>query len=480
MDHDRVKSATTAGLVLAGGQGKRMGTSGPKVLVRLLDEPMLSYIYQALSSVIPERAIWTVVGYQLEQVEQAYPEYQHRFIYQESQLGTGHALLCAHSTLVDSGTRHCLVVNGDVPLLPSRSLKQLQQEALSQKADVAFLSMRLSDPTGYGRVVRGDSGLVDRVVEEKDLPSSLAHIDEVNAGIYCIDLQRTAPYLDRLDRNNAQGEYYLPQLVELIAEDGGRVAAVCDEQGDRELLGVNTPKELVRNEEILRNRIVEDWLEQGAIIRNPDQVRIGPRVGLQAGCELTGPVEIHGKTRIEAGACVESHVRIADSVIGEGAWIRNFSHLEGAEVHQGAHVGPYARLRERSVLQQWSKAGNFVEVKKATMGPGSKANHLAYVGDASVGDGANIGAGCITCNYDGRAKHKTVIGERAFIGSNTALIAPLEIGSDVVVGAGSTISKNVPDTFLAVARAKQKNLERKSQKREKGNGNTGQTGTKDS
>lgn len=480
MSHDQDSSATTVGLVLAGGQGKRMGTSGPKVLVRLLDEPMLYYIYQALSSVIPERAIWTVVGYQREQVEQAYSEYQHRFIYQESQLGTGHALLCAHPHLVDSGATHCLVVNGDVPLLPSRSLRQLQQEALSQKADVAFLSMRLSDPTGYGRVVRGESGLVDRVVEEKDLPSSLAHIDEVNAGIYCIDLQRTAPYLDRMDRNNAQGEYYLPQLVELLTADGGRVAAVCDEQGDRELLGVNTPKELVRNEEILRNRIVEEWLEQGAIVRNPDQARIGPRADLKPGCELTGPVEIHGKTRIEAGACVESHVSIADSLVGEGAWIRNFSHLEGAEIHQGAQVGPYARLREQSVLQQGSKVGNFVEVKKASLGPGSKANHLAYVGDASVGDGANIGAGCITCNYDGKAKHKTVIGERAFIGSNTALVAPLEIGSDTVVGAGSTISKNVPDTFLAVARAKQKNLERKGLKREKHDGNTGQTGRKDS
>jgi bifunctional UDP-N-acetylglucosamine pyrophosphorylase/glucosamine-1-phosphate N-acetyltransferase len=191
-------------------------------------------------------------------------------------------------------------------------------------------------------------------------------------------------------------------------------------------------------------------------------------------------VEIYGKTRIEAGACVESHVRIADTVVCEGAWIRNFSHLEGAEIHQGAQVGPYARLREQSVLQQGSKVGNFVEVKKASLGPKSKANHLAYVGDASVGDGANIGAGCITCNYDGKTKHKTVIGERAFIGSNTALVAPLEIGSDVVVGAGSTISKNVPDAFLAVARAKQKNLERKGQKREKGDGNTGQTGRKDS
>jgi bifunctional UDP-N-acetylglucosamine pyrophosphorylase/glucosamine-1-phosphate N-acetyltransferase len=457
-----------------------MGTAGPKVLVHLLGEPMLHYIYKALAAVIPEEAVWTVVGFQREQVERAFPGYAQRFVHQDRQLGTGHALHCAHPRLVESGATHCLVVNGDVPLLPARSLQQLQERALSEDADVAFLSMRLSDPSGYGRVIRGQSGLVDRIVEDRDLPASMGDADEVNAGIYCLDLERIAPYLNRMDRNNAQGEYYLPQLVELIAADGGRVAAVCEDRGALELLGVNRPQELAHNEEILQRRIVDHWLDRGAILRNPDQVRLGPEVWLEPGCELTGPLEIYGSARVGSGARIDSHVWIADSFIDKGAWIRNFSHLEGAEVRRGAQVGPYARLRQETILEPESKIGNFVEVKKAVMGRKSKANHLAYIGDASVGEGANIGAGCITCNYDGRAKHRTSIGEGAFIGSNTALVAPVEIGARAVVGAGSTISKSVPDSFLAVARAKQRNLERKGPKREKGDGNTGQTGTKDS
>jgi len=282
-----------------------------------------------------------------------------------------------------------------------------------------------------------------------------------------------------MDRNNAQDEYYLPQLVELLVADGRQVAAVCEEAGDLELLGVNRPKELVHNEEKLRRRIVDAWLERDVIIRNPDQVRIGPRVELEPACDLTGPVEISGRTRIRAGARIDSHACIVDSEIGEGAWIRNFSHVEGAEVKQSAQAGPYARLRQGAVLEPESKVGNFVEVKKAVLGRGSKANHLAYIGDASVGNGANIGAGCITCNYDGRAKHRTTIGDGAFIGSNTSLVAPLEVGARAIVGAGSTISKSVPESFLAVARAKQRNLERKGSKREKDNGDTGQTGRKD-
>ncbi|MCF8085630.1 MAG: bifunctional UDP-N-acetylglucosamine diphosphorylase/glucosamine-1-phosphate N-acetyltransferase GlmU [Desulfohalobiaceae bacterium] len=472
--------ARTAGLVLAGGQGKRMGSAGPKVLMRLLGEPMLYYIYQALASVIPEEAIWTVVGHKREHVEEAFPQYAARFIHQQSQLGTGHALLCAHPHLQESGVTHCLVVNGDVPLLSNRALLELKRQGLSRQADVAFLTMRPSDPTGYGRVLRGEQGFVERIVEEKDLHPSQGHVDEVNAGIYWIDLQRTAPYLERMDQDNAQGEYYLPQLVELVAADGGRAAAVCDEEGGRELLGVNRPQELVRNEEQLRRRIVDYWLDRDVILRNPDQARIGPRAQLEPGCELTGPLEIYGASRIEAWARVDSHVLIADSAIGEEAWIRNFSHLEGAEVMRSARVGPYARLRQAAVLEPESRAGNFVEVKKAVLGPGSKANHLAYIGDASVGSGANIGAGCITCNYDGRAKHRTTIGDGAFIGSNTSLVAPLEIGARAVVGAGSTISKSVPEAFLAVARARQRNLERKVSKREKDDGNTGQTGRKDS
>lgn len=471
-------SASLGGLVLAGGQGKRMGSTGPKVLMRLLGEPMLFYIYQALSSVLPEEAIWTVVGYQREKLDSAFSRYASRFVHQQQQLGTGHALFCAYPLLRENGIRHCLVVNGDVPLVPPRALQDLQGKALSQKADVAFLTMRLAHPSGYGRVIRGEGDIVRRIAEEKDLQASEAGVDEVNAGIYCLDLERIGSYLERMDQNNVQGEYYLPQLAEIAAREGGRVSAVCVEDGAKELLGVNNPQELVYNEEILSRRIRQYWLESSVIVRNPEQVRIGPRVSLEPGSELTGPLEIYGASRIEAQARVDSHVWISDSTVAEGAWIRSFSHLEGARVEQSAQVGPYARLRQAAVLKPESKVGNFVEVKKAVLGPESKANHLAYIGDASVGSGANIGAGCITCNYDGIAKHQTTIGDQAFIGSNVSLVAPLQIGARAVVGAGSTISKSVPDSFLAVARAKQKNLERKLPQEEKDNGSTGQTGRK--
>ncbi len=463
--YEQQERTSVAGLVLAGGRGKRMGSHRPKVLMSLLGEPMLYYVYQALSWVLDPSRVFTVVGYKGEQIQQAFPDSPGGYIWQEQQLGTGHALQCAHPQLSEQGFSYCLVVSGDIPLLTPEPLSHLIQETQDRQADLAFLTMHLADPSGYGRVLRGESGRVEGVVEDRDLEASQRQIKEVNTGIYCLRLDSMAPYLRALDRDNAQGEYYLPQLIDLASRDEALVEAVYAEGAGESLLGANSPSELVRNENILRQRIVQYWLEQGVILRNPEQITIGPRVEMEAGAEIVGPSEIYGSSRVGRGSLIESHVHVRDAYIGREAWIRGFSHLEGAELQDRTEAGPYARLRSGAILQEGSKVGNYVEVKKATLGPGSKANHLAYIGDAEVGSGANIGAGCITCNFDGSKNHRTVIGRDAFIGSNASLVAPVEIGDYAVVGAGSTITKNVPANSLAVDRSKQKNLERKGPKK---------------
>lgn len=448
-----------AGLVLAAGKGTRMKSDKPKVLHRLLDEPMLWYVYQALSRLLPEANIFSVVGFGSQEVAKAFPHQAERFVFQEQQLGTGHALQCAYPRLVENGFSKLLVVNGDAPLLTGQALERLLAASQEQAADIAFISLELADPTGYGRVVRTESGDVQAIVEDKDLASrpGAQAIQEVNAGIYCFDVAALVDRLEGLSNQNAQGEYYITELIDLALASGGRVVAV-NEGEDEQFLGVNSPRELIGCEELLKQRRVDQLLDSGVTVHAPDLVRIGPEVSVEPGAELSGPLEIFGRSRIEAGARVDSNVWMRDAGIGPSAWIRQFSHLESVQVGQGCQVGPYARLRPETVLEDGAKVGNFVEVKKSRLAAGAKANHLAYLGDTQVGEQANIGAGTITCNYDGKNKHVTTIGSKSFIGSNTALVAPVEIGEESLVGAGSVITRDVPGKSLAVARSKQKNL----------------------
>ncbi len=446
-------------LVLAAGKGTRMHSEAPKVLRTILGEPMLAYVFDALRPLCPGRA-HAVVGHGASAVRRAFPDMKDEFVEQTEQLGTGHALQVAWPTLAARGYEHVLVVNGDVPLVTADILAGFLSEALAVQADVAFASIELDDPGAYGRVVRAPSGVC--IVEAKDY-DTMRHgpaTGEINAGIYLLRLATVGPLLPLLRNDNRGREFYITDLVGLAGKAGLRTRAV-NRGRDGALLGVNSPRELVAAEENLRRGIVDGLFDQGVLVRCPDQARIGPRVAVAAGAVVAGPCEIYGDTSIGTGARVASQVWIRDCGLDENCEILPFCHLEGARVGPGCKVGPFARLRPGAVLEQEARVGNFVEVKKSVLRRGVKAGHLSYLGDADVGAGANIGAGTITCNYDGKNKHATIIGEEAFIGSNTALVAPVTIGRKALVGAGSVITHDVPEGMLAVGRGRQTNLRRK-------------------
>lgn len=447
-----------AALILAAGKGTRMHSRKPKVLQSLLGEPMLRYVVNSLRPLFAEH-ILTVIGHQADMVRAAFADKPMHFVMQEEQLGTGHALMQALPALLaleKDGCSHVLVINGDTPLITTALLEGFLNEA--QGADVAFATIVLPSPGGYGRVVR-HNGRVAAIVEAKDYDAALYGPEprEVNAGLYYLSIATVRTLLPRLTCANKSGEYYITDLVGLAVEERCAVRGVeCGD--DPNLFGVNAPLELSRSEALLRMLLVQQKLEAGVIIHAPELVRVGPLTEVEPGAELFGPCEIYGRSRIARGAVVQSHCVLRDALVAEGAVIRNFSHVEQATVGPDATVGPYGRLRPGAVLEEGAHVGNFVEMKKATLGKGAKANHLTYLGDTDVGAGANIGAGTITCNYDGKNKFRTKIGAGAFIGSNTALVAPVRVGDNALVGAGSVITKDVPDDQMGIARARQNNL----------------------
>lgn len=446
-------------LVLAAGKGTRMHSRVPKVLRTLLGEPMLSYVLKALGPVCGDRT-HVVVGYGAADVRRMLPDAAERFVEQVEQHGTGHALRSAWPVLTAAGYGHVLVVNGDVPLLTTDIVAGFVEVALADQADVAFASIELDDAGAYGRVVRGPEGV--RIVEAKDYDVARhgPATGEVNAGMYLLRVPAVGPLLPLLRNDNRGGEYYITDLVGMAGEAGLRVLAV-NRGREAALLGVNSPRELAAAEEALRRGVVEALFDRGVLVRCPDQARVGPLVEAAPGAVLSGPCEIYGRTILGAGTRVGSHVWVRDCLLEAECEILPFCHLEGARVGPECRVGPFARLRPGAVLEQDARVGNFVEVKKSVLRRGVKAGHLSYLGDADVGAGTNIGAGTITCNYDGKNKHATTIGEQSFIGSNTALVAPVTVGRDALVGAGSVITHDVPDGALAVARGRQTNLRRR-------------------
>ena len=445
-----------AALILAAGKGTRMHSDRPKVLQTLLGAPMLSCVVEAVRPIFDED-IWIVAGHRAEMLQAAFPDA--RFVLQEQQLGTGHALMQALPALTEAGCTHLLVVNGDAPLVSETLVRDFLAEAVG--ADLAFATIELDNPGAYGRVVR-HQGKVQAIVEAKDYDPALygPASGEVNAGMYYCSIAAVESLLPRINNSNKSGEYYITDLISLAVAEKYSVSGVQCGRDDA-LMGVNSPLELSQMEETLRSRIVTQMLASGVIMHAPDLVRVGPQARIEPGAEITGPCEIYGNTEIRRGASVASHCVVRDCCIKEGAEIRSFSHIESAQVGEGALVGPFARLRPGAVLEEQSHVGNFVELKKARLGKGAKANHLSYLGDAVIGAGANIGAGTITCNYDGKHKYQTKIGEHAFIGSNTALVAPVSVGDDALIGAGSVITKDVPAGELGIAREKQKNISRK-------------------
>ncbi|MGE4441144.1 MAG: bifunctional UDP-N-acetylglucosamine diphosphorylase/glucosamine-1-phosphate N-acetyltransferase GlmU [Desulfomicrobium sp.] len=447
-------------VILAAGKGTRMHSDMPKVLQQVLGKPLLGYVYDALSAV-PAEHVWTVVGFKADEVEAKFPERRGRFVVQGEQLGTGHAVSLAWPDVAEGGLTHVCVLNGDTPHVPVEAIHDLARRCATENAAMGMLTVRLDNPFGYGRIIRNERGSVERVVEEKDFrpEDHGGDVHEVNSGVYVLDVRRCGPLLGLMDRDNAQREYYLTQMVSICAADGQTVAGVPFAGSDL-LRGVNSPRELVGFEESLRQKIVDALLDSGVILRNSGTIVIGPDVVVEPGAEIVGPCEIYGRSRIDRGASISSHCWIRDSVLGP-CQVKSFSHIEGSHIRAGASVGPYARLRPGADIGERARIGNFVEIKKSVLHEGAKAGHLSYLGDSDIGPGVNIGAGTITCNYDGVRKHRTEIQENAFIGSNTALVAPVVVGAGALVAAGSVVTKNVPEGSLCVARARQSNIERR-------------------
>jgi bifunctional UDP-N-acetylglucosamine pyrophosphorylase/glucosamine-1-phosphate N-acetyltransferase len=435
-----------------------MHSDTPKVLQRLLHDPLLRYVLNALRPLFGDE-VWVVVGHQAEMVRKALADVPVRFVEQREQLGTGHALMEALPALEAGGCERVLVLNGDSPLVSPGILENFLRQA--QGADLTFACLRLDDPSAYGCVVRKE-GRVWAIVEAKDFDPAVhgPATGEVNAGMYCLGLDLAKKLTPALSRENRSGEYYITDLVELALAGGYEVRGLnCG--SDPSLFGINSPLDLAQSEAFLREKIVRELLESGVIIHAPESVRVGPRARIEPGAELTGPCEIYGASRVEQGARIDSHCVLLDSSVEAGAVVRSFCHLDGARVGSNCVVGPFARLRPGAVMEESAQMGNFVELKQACLRRGAKANHLAYIGDADVGERANLGAGTITCNYDGARKHKTFIGPGAVIGSNASLVAPVNVGGGALVGAGSVVTRDVPDGEMAIGRGRQRNMPRR-------------------
>jgi bifunctional UDP-N-acetylglucosamine pyrophosphorylase / glucosamine-1-phosphate N-acetyltransferase len=442
-----------AAIVLAAGEGTRMRSAVPKVAHEILGVPLVRYVVDAVRGAGAEPVV-TVIGHKADAVAALVSDTV--TVVQDEQLGTGHAVLCAREAL-EHFDGPVLVVAGDVPLVRAETLTALVAAWRDSGSACVLLSTNFDDPAGYGRIVRDGAGRVRAIVEHKDLTPDQVGIGECNVGIYCFDARAMFAALDRITPVNAQGEYYLTDVVGLLHGDGLQVDAVLLEDAD-ESHGINTRVQLAAATRILQRRINERHMLAGVTMIDPDLVWVGPKVELGRDVVLEPMTTLTGSTVVEDGAHIGPSTRIADGFVGAGATVEQ-SVVRQARIGQRATVGPNSFLRPGTVLQAGSKVGSFVEVKNSTVGEGSKVPHLSYIGDATIGTGVNIGAGTITCNFDGREKHATVIGDDAFIGSDTMLVAPVEIGEGAMTGAGSAIAKDVPAGALAIERTTQRNIE---------------------
>ena len=435
-------------VILAAGMGKRMFSDLPKVLHPLAGKPLLGHVLDAARALAPERII-IVHGHGGEQVMARYPDPELIWVRQVLQRGTGHAVLQAAPYLKD--TCPTLILCGDVPLIDSATLRRLAGAAGEHA--LAVLTTRLDDPTGYGRIVR-EAGCIVRIVEQKDASAAEAALDEINAGIFVAPTPALKTWLARLTDDNAQHEYYLTDIVVNAVRDGVPVVSAMP-AATWETLGVNSKSQLAALERTCQRLRAEALMAAGVSLTDPARIdvrgvlRCGRDVSIDINCVFEGEVDIGDRVSIGAH-CVLRNVRIA-----AGAVIQPFCHLDGAVVGAGAQIGPYARLRPGANLAQDVHIGNFVEVKNSDIGLASKASHLAYIGDASIGARVNVGAGTITCNYDGVNKHRTIIEDDVFIGSDTQLVAPVRVGKGATLGAGTTLTRDAPEGQLTVSRAKQ-------------------------
>ncbi|MDZ7791090.1 MAG: bifunctional UDP-N-acetylglucosamine diphosphorylase/glucosamine-1-phosphate N-acetyltransferase GlmU [Xanthomonadales bacterium] len=436
-------------IILAAGEGKRMNSARPKVLQPVGGRPMLQHLVDAARELEPA-AIRVVIGAGAEQVRAALDGQGIDWVLQTERRGTGHA--AAQALPQVDGSARVLVLPGDMPMIRAGTLARL----LESEAELAVLSFIAEDPTGYGRIIR-DDGRVTAIREEKDASDQERRVDEVNSGVLCASSENLSAWLGQVGDDNAQGEYYLTDCIGIAAEAGRSVEAVIADNAD-ELLGANDRAQLAGLERVFQHRARTTLLAQGVTLLDPDAVQIRGPVESGRDVSIDVNVVLEGRNRFGDGVAIGPGCVIRDCDLAAGTRIESMSVLEGVRTTGACSVGPFARLRAGTELAEGAKVGNFVEIKKARLAAGAKASHLSYIGDAEVGEGANIGAGTITCNYDGVNKHRTVIGERAFIGSNSSLVAPVIVGREATIGAGSVISTDAPDGQLTLARARQRSV----------------------
>lgn len=439
-------------VILAAGQGTRMRSALPKVLHPVAGKSMLGHVIHSARQLSPQ-GIHVVIGHGAERVREQLASDDLSFVLQDKQLGTGHAVAQALPVLT---AETVLILYGDVPLIKVETLHRLL--ALANDQQLGLLTVTLDDPSGYGRIVRDTHHRVSAIVEHKDATEAQKAIKEGNTGILAVPGKRLADWLGRLSNNNVQGEYYLTDVIAMAVNDG-LVVATAQPDDAMEVQGANDRKQLAELERHYQQREARRLMALGVTLRDPARFDVRGDVTTGRDVMIDVNVILEGRVVIEDDVSIGPNCVIKDSTLRKGAIIKANSHLEGAIVGEGADAGPFARLRPGSVLDARAHVGNFVELKNAHLGEGAKAGHLTYLGDAVIGARTNVGAGTITCNYDGANKHKTIMGEDVFIGSNNSLVAPVHIASGATTAAGSTINQDVPAEQLAVARARQRNIE---------------------
>ena len=445
--------------ILAAGKGTRLKSRHPKVLHQIAGKTLLGHVVAAASKVVPPDNIFAIIGHEAERVREALQSAGIQFVVQDEQRGTGHAILTAREAL--RGFSHVLVLSGDVPLIHPETIARVRDFHIANGATMTILTAEPPDPFGYGRVFRKlknsqPTDEVDRIVEQKSLRNNEGEQREINSGIYAFAVSPLFAHIDKLTTDNSAGEYYLTDMASVLGNAGEKVLALRADDPN-EVLGVNTRKELAELDVKLRAKKANELMAAGTTIFRPETCDIDADVEVGADTVIEPFVQIIGQTKIGSDCRIRSYSVITSCQIGDNVLIHPGCIMEDSVVHNGAQVGPYSHLRPGSDIGEGAHVGNFVETKKAKLGKRSKANHLSYLGDAVIGEGVNIGAGTITCNYDGTHKHETVIEDRAFIGSDSTLVAPVKIGSGAYVGAASCITEDVPDDALAIGRGRQVN-----------------------
>ncbi len=455
------KESKFAIAILAAGKGTRLKSKYPKVLHEIAGKPLLGHVVDAAKRVVPSSQIFAIIGHDAERVRQAMQSSGIQFVEQKEQRGTGHAIMQTRDAL--QGFDDVLVLSGDVPLIRRETIEQVLEFHRQQAAAMTILTTEPEDPFGYGRVFRKNSGdretnEVERIIEQKQLTPEQLGRREINSGIYAFRVKQLFANLDKLTTDNPHGEYYLTDIAAILSKAGEKVVAVRADDAT-EVLGVNTRHELALLDGYLRNKKCQELMSAGVSIFKPETCLIDTDVEVGADTVIEPFVQLLGDTKIGGECRIRSYSVVTNSTLGNNVLLRHGSIVDQSKVADGALLGPYCHLRPGSDIGESAHIGNFVETKKAKVGKGSKANHLTYLGDAEIGSGVNIGAGTITCNYDGVNKFGTVIGDNVFVGSDTTLVAPIEIGKGAYVGAASCVTENVPEDALAVARGRQVNKE---------------------